>query len=393
MKKIFALVAAVFLSMSQPYANDCVLYSYTQEKSAYTPGFICSYVFDESIPFPTRLEFKARKQLASICYTPDMYLRVAIANEDGSWTWQDGYVWDSQAAGMTTSYKTFSVELPAGVRKIEFTTNVGATLQRFVKDLYVYKIAANEPSVDVLDFGNVLLGETVEKTFQLGYVNLSELQASLDDEQFSVEVQDVNVCNHGYQTVKVTFTPKSLGVSEATLKLDNGAQSSVSLRANVIRISTPDNFRIVERFDDALSLAWDEVDRAAYYQLRNNTKDAEYLVEETEYVLYDVAPQDEIQLSAVFNEQNISFPRLLMGNGMDETTDITEVEGEHVSVSAHDGCLTLSNLSDGDVYCISDINGHVYAKGVANADTLQVYLPVRGVCLVSVNGETLKVMM
>jgi hypothetical protein len=38
MKKIFALVAAVFLSMSQPYANDCVLYSYTQEKSAYTPG-------------------------------------------------------------------------------------------------------------------------------------------------------------------------------------------------------------------------------------------------------------------------------------------------------------------------------------------------------------------
>ena len=232
MKKIF-IIGLMMAFLAKSYAQEVVVFSEPGEKhfTASTNTSV-TYTFNGYSSKTKRISFQAKMEnsIFTVFDDPDMYLRVALDNGKGGWDWQDGYIWNARSAGLTKSYKSFTVEVPYNTVKVEFKTGLAnGTLNRYIKDFKVYQSVDLSPAVSTIDFGNVQIGQTVEKTFQLGYVNLTQLQASLDNEQFSVELKDTEVGNRGVQEVKATFAPQSSGRIQANLRLNNGVSKTITL--------------------------------------------------------------------------------------------------------------------------------------------------------------------
>lgn len=232
MKKIF-IIGLMMAFLAKSYAQEVVVFSESGEKhfTASTNTSV-TYTFYGYAPKTTKVSFQAKMEnsVFTVFGDPDMGLYVALDNGKGGWDWQEQPVWNARSAGLTKSYKSFTVVVPYNTVKVEFKTGLAnGTLNRYIKDFKVYQSVDLSPAVSALDFGNVQLGETAEKTFQLGYVNLTALQASLDNGQFAAVLQNTQAGGSGNQTVKVTFTPQSSGRIQANLVLNNGVSKTITL--------------------------------------------------------------------------------------------------------------------------------------------------------------------
>ncbi|MBR2623609.1 MAG: hypothetical protein IKC96_00580, partial [Paludibacteraceae bacterium] len=229
MKKIF-IIGLMMAFLAKSYAQEVVVFSEPGEKhfTASTNTSV-TYTFYGYSSKTKRISFQAKKQKGAILGKKDMDLYVALDNGNG-WDWQEQPVWNARNAGLTESYQSFTVEVPYNTVKVEFKTGTwNGSLNRYIMDFKVYQSVDLTPAVSAIDFGNVQIGQTVEKTFQMGYVNLTQLQASLDNEQFSVELKDTEVGNRGVQEVKATFAPQSSGRIQANLRLNNGVSKTITL--------------------------------------------------------------------------------------------------------------------------------------------------------------------
>ena len=259
------IVTAKTLKTDAPI-QDCTVYENAGEKSlmASTDEEII-YDFkkgnSESLAYTKRVEFEARMRdatvlgvtyPATVSLGEDMMLYIKLEGESEF----KKFGWNAHNAGITESYKKFTVEVPYNTVAIRFFTGTfnGGCL-RDVRNLKVYKDRILEAYLDEnlktkaeeLDFGIVEPNASVSKTLYVKFVHAvlasdvtynNGMRVVVEDGlgHYKVEYDQKNPCAEGSQAVKVTFTPTNCTTDyNATLTLLNGETVEVKLTGTLKR--------------------------------------------------------------------------------------------------------------------------------------------------------------
>ena len=248
--------------------QDCIVYENAGEKRlmASTDEEI---IYDlkkdnsESLVYTKRVEFEARMRDATVLgvtypatVSPgeDMMLYVKLEGKSEF----EKFGWNAHNAGITESYKKFTVEIPYNTVAIRFFTGTfNGGCWREVKNLKVYKDRKLDAYLDEklekkaeeLDFGIVEPNASVSKTLYVKYVHAvlasdvtydNGMRVVVEDGlgHYKVEYDQKNPCAEGSQAVKVTFTPTNCTTDyNAILTLLNGETVEVKLKGTLKRNS------------------------------------------------------------------------------------------------------------------------------------------------------------
>ena len=259
------IVTAKTLKTDAPI-QDCTVYENAGEKSLMASTdeeIIYDFKKDnsESLVYTKRVEFEARMRDATVLgvtypatVSPgeDMILYIKLEGESEF----KKFGWNARNAGITESYKKFTVEIPYNTVAIRFFTGTfnGGCL-RDVRNLKVYKDRILEAYLDEnlktkaeeLDFGIVEPNASLSKTLYVKYVHAilasdvtydNGMRVVVEDGlgHYKVEYDQKNPCAEGSQAVKVTFTPTNCTTDyNATLTLLNGETIEVKLTGTLKR--------------------------------------------------------------------------------------------------------------------------------------------------------------
>ena len=259
------IVTAKTLKTDAPI-QDCTVYENAGEKSLMASTdeeIIYDFKKDnsESLVYTKRVEFEARMRDATVLgvtypatVSPgeDMMLYVKLEGKSEF----EKFGWNAHNAGITESYKKFTVEIPYNTVAIRFFTGTfNGGCWREVKNLKVYKDRKLDAYLDEklekkaeeLDFGIVEPNASVSKTLYVKYVHAvlasdvtydNGMRVVVEDGlgHYKVEYDQKNPCAEGSQAVKVTFTPTNCTTDyNATLTLLNGETIEVKLTGTLKR--------------------------------------------------------------------------------------------------------------------------------------------------------------
>lgn len=248
--------------------QDCIVYENAGEKrlmASTDEEIIYDFKKDnsESLVYTKRVEFETRMRDATVLgvtypatVSPgeDMMLYVKLEGKSEF----EKFGWNAHNAGITESYKKFTVEIPYNTVAIRFFTGTfNGGCWREVKNLKVYKDRKLDAYLDEklekkaeeLDFGIIEPNASVSKTLYVKYVHAvlasdvtydNGMRVVVEDGlgHYKVEYDQKNPCAEGSQAVKVTFTPTNCTTDyNATLTLLNGETVEVKLKGTLKRNS------------------------------------------------------------------------------------------------------------------------------------------------------------
>ena len=215
------------------------------EKKQYTAGWWSNknVIYDfANIPtnYTKQLVFSARtSDYSALVDEGEFVIKVLRRGGDGYEVLQG---WDAYTNGFCHISTIYVVEIPHNVVSVMFSNNgnSGASLDRIVEYVEIYKDNILKSDKNQLDFGSVLLGKSKTLEFTLDYVNIYELSKSLSaySNCFSIDYTPAADCAEGTQTVKVTFTPSNCVENyDATLTFYNGKTVTINLTGARVRNS------------------------------------------------------------------------------------------------------------------------------------------------------------
>ena len=163
------------------------------------------------------LSFDARKNGSG-------YFFVLYSTDNGS-SWHD-----LANPDLTSDDKNYSFPLPDGVTNVMFETRVGATLHKWVKNIYVTRKTYVRSVADNKNLGEVYTDRTASATFTIDYssTNGGNLEITSNNPRFTVNESSVTVTNNSDnlgspKSITVTYTPDPdhLGTDNGTITVSD----------------------------------------------------------------------------------------------------------------------------------------------------------------------------
>ncbi len=266
MKRILTGTLSLFLATTS--FAQCLLFEDSSDK------YFCASTEEEAVfsfstdcPYTGKVEFEAMRVKNSILsFTGgDMYVYV---RRNDNWEKLD---WNARSAGISTSWKKFTIDIPDGTTGFRFYTGLAnGTLNRHIRNLKVYKRNVLKSGTQTLDFGNVEIGETKTANFELEYSNEEAMSFSFSNPKFSTTEELVS-CAYGKKAIAVTFDGSSFGTQTGTLVLRNGQTLTINLLAKVNLLPAPASLNGVSTDIQTVELNWSEVSKATSYKVINTT--------------------------------------------------------------------------------------------------------------------------
>lgn len=219
--------------------------------------------------------FTARRQTASYCYFYYSY------SSDGGSNWND------ELLDLTTSDKSYSVELTPDVNAIRFLTKTGATLRKYVSNIRVTMAQYLEnPSKNDLNFGEALYkDEATPLTFTVAWCNVPAMTWEVTGEgadQFEVEVaNNAQAGKYNKATFTVRYKHDVVGSHGAYLVLHDSFNSytkSINLSGETKKRGNTIVWELTEGWKD-----WNETVRLAATS-DNDETDIVYTINKPELV-------------------------------------------------------------------------------------------------------------
>lgn len=242
--------------LPQTEASNYVEYNYVRETSftASTRGALEYYFSANKAPINKNInnvsfEAKADNGLLSTIGNPDMYIN---AYEYGNSNFNEDKYWKGKGNIEENNYKKFVATIPDDMVALRFETGLAnGRYSRYVKNLQVYSTTILNKNIEKIDFGQVEIGKSSEKSFILTFANAKTLLADIKYNNpvtasyaengqsfYKVEFLQNDVKAEGTQTVKVTFTPSSCVENyDATLTFYNGKTVTINLTGARVRNS------------------------------------------------------------------------------------------------------------------------------------------------------------
>lgn len=163
------------------------------------------------------LSFDARRQTAAANYFYVMY------STDNGASYQE-----LANPSLTTDYKNYSYSLPDGVTNIRFETRLGATLNKYVKNIKVSRKTYVEASTsDATSLGTVYTDETRTLTFTVNYstTNGGNISLNSSNDNFELSTTELTTATNsdGTKSFTVTYTPNptSLGDESSVITIQD----------------------------------------------------------------------------------------------------------------------------------------------------------------------------
>lgn len=163
------------------------------------------------------LSFDARRQTAAANYFYVMY------STDNGASYQE-----LANPSLTTDYKNYSYSLPDGVTNIKFETRLGATLNKYVKNIKVTRKTYVEASTsDATNLGTVYTDETRTLTFTVNYstTNGGNISLNSSNDNFELSTTELTTATNsdGTKSFTVTYTPNptSLGDESSVITIQD----------------------------------------------------------------------------------------------------------------------------------------------------------------------------
>ena len=163
------------------------------------------------------LSFDARKNGSG-------YFFVLYSTDNGS-SWHD-----LANPDLTSDDKNYSFPLPDGVTNVMFETRVGATLHKWVKNIYVTRKTYVRSDAENKNLGEVYTDKTASATFTIDYssTNGGNLEITSNNPRFTVSESSVAVANNSDnvgtpKSITVTYTPNPdhLGTDNGTITVSD----------------------------------------------------------------------------------------------------------------------------------------------------------------------------
>jgi hypothetical protein len=184
-----------------------------------------------------KVRFRASMTTTSVVGHPDLCMYVKLAGKDN---YENVIYWDGRAAGLDNTYREYFVEIPQNTVSIKFHCDAnGATLTRYVDDLYIFSENILEADKTELDFGEVKPNEYKDLSVNLTYSNVAKLEAMLDSEFFTIQsFKETAACTDGTQEVVIRFQPTAcFSEDEESLTIFNGQELAITLKGKLKRNS------------------------------------------------------------------------------------------------------------------------------------------------------------
>ena len=156
-------------------------------------------------------------------------------------TSKDGKTWTnvlSITLDETKTWYDFSVEIDPTAKYVRFETKTGATGYKQIRNVKVTRATLLTPKSSSIDFGNVEVGGTVEKTIQLEYHNTvypQTVSGTCSNVFFTLVNQSLG--ETGTATVTVRYKPTSVGAHDnQTMTLNmNGATATFTVSGHCVQ--------------------------------------------------------------------------------------------------------------------------------------------------------------
>ncbi len=193
---------------------------------------------------PRTIQFKAKKTSGSL--GDGIILHQFY---DGDWH----EVKNIARGDLGTNYQSFGpYNLNRNTTKIKFFTEVGSTLHRDFKDIYITRAKYLESQTKAIDFGNVGFGNSVPRTFSIDYSNIQgPLVTSCNDSCYTISPTEIGSDCGDYQknvTVTVTFHASAAGEQKGRIHLTDekvdrgGLELYIDVTANVTKTAQDINW-------------------------------------------------------------------------------------------------------------------------------------------------------
>ena len=180
-----------------------------------------------------KVRFRAKMTYGSVVGNPDLCMYVKLAGKDN---YENVIYWEGRAAGLDDTYREYLVEIPQNTIAIKFDCDEnGATLTRYVDDLYIFRENILEADKTELDFGEVKPNEYKDLSVNLTYSNVAKLESMLDSEYFTIQsFNETAACTDGMQEVVIRFQPTACSPKyEESLTIFNGQELAITLKGKL----------------------------------------------------------------------------------------------------------------------------------------------------------------
>ena len=345
----------LILTKSSITNKEYCLVKRIDEEKKYTAGWGSNknVIYDfANIPtnYTKQLVFSARtSDYSALVDEGEFVIKVLRRGGDGYEVLQG---WDAYTNGFCHISTIYVVEIPHNVVSVMFSNNgnSGASLDRIVEYVEIYKDNILKSDKNQLDFGSVLLGKSKTLEFTLDYVNIYELSKSLSaySNCFSIDYTPAADCAEGTQTVKVTFTPSSCVENyDATLTFYNGKTVTINLTGARVR-----NSGTVSEitWTGAMDTNWDN--RANWIKVDRNVLSAADVLDEklkvnipASLTRYPIIP--DVSTPKAFKEDRDKACDCAQVNAGDNTT--AKMIADKIYMESGSALVGVETLNAGDV--------------------------------------------
>ncbi len=249
-------------TQEMPYVpvSSCEQFRDVSEKSmeAFIIGKSTDYNFGKAV-YKSNVSFKAKETGLATLHNTHLYAKVGDE-------WQK--IWDEGEAGISSSYKTFTVGVPDGATAIRFYNNTGSSNWRSYSEVIVKRRNELEPGTGLVQFGNVVLGYTETRSITVKYSNLADLTALLEgSSEFNLEMQETKACEYGSVECKISYKPVTLDkIHQGSVTLRNGMSKSIALEGGVSKLPASP-FVAAATGKSVIIVSWSKVENATSYML------------------------------------------------------------------------------------------------------------------------------
>ncbi|MBP7210722.1 MAG: hypothetical protein KBA02_05965 [Paludibacteraceae bacterium] len=278
-------------------SNDCYLFetnaTYTITTTISSFGGEATEAIEWGNGVPNMVYFKAKKTWGGFNF---FFVQQRIGGE-----WKD-----VANPSLSDVYASFAYQLSENATAIRFFAKEGATLSKYITDIQVSLKNSLSVSTTSLDFGNVQIGKTVQRTFTVDYANMADLEIQSDNEYYTVSFDAAPACSLGQRTVTVTYAPKVLDTPQSSsLVVYNGLSATINVTGETTPLAAPLNLRAGDLKKTVLNLSWDAVEGATGYKLSNITTGQSYITSDTKYNVTGLEPFTDytFAVAALYNDE------------------------------------------------------------------------------------------
>lgn len=245
-------------------------------------GTISSYTCPNPLSGPGDvLTFDAYRTTAGANYFYVMY------SKDGGSSYQE-----LANPSLTTSYKNYSYQLPDGVTNIKFETRTGATLHKYVKNIYVTRKTYVQATASNTALGEMYTDKASSTSFTIDYstTNGGNIEVISNNPRFTVNKSSITVEENSDNvgapvSVNVTYTPDPdhLGADEGVITIsDRYYTKELTFTATAKKYGTTimrgSNTATTTTVDGTIDNAFDFTGTSSAVPSNNNSADFYYTI-------------------------------------------------------------------------------------------------------------------